>query len=120
MFSMFDDIVSFHHNMDHDVNDDPRSCTVVCRKIVIANWIAFLRCRYFNLLSASTLVSVTRSPTGYVNRTNWLNNDLDFPRKRGIFGNLINAQHKLETLLKEISGNIAALGLTQSVANTRQ
>jgi hypothetical protein len=120
MVSIFKDIVSFHDGKHHEVNDDPRSCTTLCRKIVIANWIAFMRRRYLNLLSASSLVSVSRSPTNYVNRTNWLNKDLDFPWQPGIFGNLINARFKLESLLKEVSGNMAALGLVQSTAHAYQ
>src|SRR2546430_2641145 len=48
LVSMFDDIISFHDGRGHDIDDDPRSCTILCRKIVIAHWIAFLRRRYLN------------------------------------------------------------------------
>ena len=119
MLSMFDDIVFYHHNREHNVNGDSKSCTVVCRKIVIANWIAFLRHRYLNMLTASTLASVSHSPTMYVNRTSWLK-DLSFPWEKSVFGNLINARFKLEALVKEISGNMAALGLVESAAYTCQ
>jgi hypothetical protein len=120
MFSMFDDMMSFYRDKDHDVNDNPKSCTIVCRKIVIAHWLSFVRLRYLNLLCASSLVSVTRSPTNYVNRTSWLNKSLDLPRQKGVFENLVNARFKLDALLKEISGNMAAMGLTNPIDNTRQ
>jgi CorA-like Mg2+ transporter protein len=120
MQSMLDDLVSLQHGRHHDVNEDPRSCTSICRKIVIAMWIAFIRRRFLNLLSVNTLVSVTRTETDFLNRASWAKREWDSSWHRGIFSDLVNARFILDIVQTEVASNMAALGLAQSTMNVAQ
>jgi hypothetical protein len=120
MLSMLDDLISLQRGQHHDVNEDPRSCTSACRKIVIAIWIAFLRRRFLNLLSVNTPVSVSRTETDFLNRASWAQREWDSTWHRGIFSDLVNARFKIDIIRTEIGGNMAALGLTHPTWNVAQ
>lgn len=117
MMSMFDDLKFLQDGQPHAVTEDPRSCTSISRKIVISLWIAFIRRRFLNLLSVSTLVSVNHSGMDFLNRASWAKREWDSTWHRGIFSNLVNARFKLDILRSEITENLAALGLTQCTLN---
>jgi hypothetical protein len=120
MMSMFDDLKFLQDGQRHAVTEDPRSCTSISRKIVISMWIAFIRRRFLNLLNVSTLVSVNHSGTDFLNRASWAKREWDSTWHRGIFSNLVNARFKLDIVRGEVTGNLAALGLTQHTLNVDQ
>jgi hypothetical protein len=87
--------------------------------MVIATWIAFVRRRSLNLYTSSNLSSVQDPETGYINRENWLSDNLTFPFGPDVFATLISARHKQQTLLLEISNNMIAMGLPPPGASVR-
>jgi hypothetical protein len=117
---MFDDLKFLQDDQRHAVTEDPRSCTSISRKIVISMWIAFIRRRFLNLLNVSTLISVNHSGTDFLNRASWAKREWSSTWHRGIFSNLVNARFKLDIVRSEVTGNLAALGLTQHTLNVDQ
>lgn len=106
MLSMFDEMIKFYAHGDHVVTDDPTSCTVVFRRLILSMWIGFLDRMQRSLIR--THRQLLEYPPGYgpagwsYKWQDWLFNDLAFLKL------------DMETFLLFLHRNIKALGIRLS------
>jgi hypothetical protein len=99
----FDAMIQTYKGKAHEVNSNPISCTLKCRKMAVACVIGFLRRRYLHLASASS------SRSSWLERRDWTSVcDIE------VIESLINAKSGLEQVRFEALNNMKLLRIKQT------
>jgi hypothetical protein len=111
--SMFDDILEMDLSCD-DITNEPISCTILPRRLLLSIWLSFLRRRSINLLRLQNTVMSVSEPLVRCDYMRNLSGGRLSSWHDELFSFIVNTKFRMTVLTKEVQDNTVALGIHAS------